>query len=105
MQDNEIKLTITRDENISIKDLSLVLTSFDSLLKDYLIKNSGSADVELKLKGVDKGSDIFFMEVLVAASLIPIDSYISSINELFEFIRNLKDIFKKPVEEIKEDKF
>ncbi|MDR1461457.1 MAG: hypothetical protein LBI78_07420 [Campylobacteraceae bacterium] len=105
MEENEIKLTITRDNNISIKDLSLALTSFDSLLKDYLTKNSGSADVQLNLKGVEKGSDIFFMEVVVAASLIPIGSYIDSVNGLFEFIRNLKDIFKKPVEEIKEDKF
>ena len=96
-----IKFTIQKDEPIDIKALADALLALNNSIDEYIYLTQGASGIKTTLKSVEKGSDIF--NLLVCGSLM-FNELLPSINAYFEFFNNIKNISKKSVDEIKNDK-
>lgn len=66
--------------------------------------DKGLGGVELQLKSVEKGSDVFNFLVHIG-SLLPPNECISAINAYFELWYNLKTIKQQSIEQISQEKY
>lgn len=97
-----VKLTINKDEPLELTALSRALLSLNDAINEYAAISCGTDGVKTTLQSVEKGSDIFY---LVVTGAIMFDQLLPTINAYFDFFNNVKNIGKRSVDDIKEDKF
>ncbi|QKF62944.1 hypothetical protein CMCT_0805 [Campylobacter mucosalis] len=97
-----IKVTIERDQPLDIATFSKALLSLNNAVDEYVSLSSGTSGIKATLNGVEKGSDIIY--ILITGAVM-FDTLLPTINGYFEFFNNIKNIGKKSVDDIKEDRF
>lgn len=97
-----IKVTIERDQPLDIATFSKALLSLNNAVDEYVSLSSGTSGIKATLNGVEKGSDIIY--ILITGAVM-FNMLLPTINGYFEFFNNIKNIGKKSVDEIKDDKF
>lgn len=96
-----ISLKIEKHKALDINVLGNALISLNNLVSEYLESNI-NAEVNLNLKNVEKGSDIFNFIVSVSQSLFSKNN-IDYINSLFDLFKSLSTIKDKKVNEIEKE--
>lgn len=97
-----IRLKIDKDSPLGLTELSRALLSLNNSIDEYVATSCGTSGTKTTLQSVEKGSDVFNMVIVLA---VMFGEALPTINAYFEFFNNLKNIGKRSVDEIKEDKF
>lgn len=96
-----IRFATQKDNPIDIKTLSNALLALNNSIDEYICITQGTSGIKTTLKSVEKGSDVFN---LVICGALMFGELLPNINAYFEFFNNIKNIGKKSVDEIKDDK-
>lgn len=105
MKEIIITLKIEKQKPMQLQNLSNAILSLNESLNNFITQDKGMGNVELQLKSVEKGSDIFNFLVFVN-SLLPPNELINAINNYFNFFISLKSlIIDKTAKEIQTIKY
>lgn len=104
MQEIIITLKIQKQQALRLETLSNAILSLHHSLSSFVEMDKGLGGVELQLKSVEKGSDVFNFLVHIG-SLLPPNECISAINAYFELWHNLKTIKQQSIEQISQEKY
>ncbi|WP_298789062.1 hypothetical protein [uncultured Campylobacter sp.] len=97
-----IRLKIDKDSPLGLIELSKALLSLNNSIDEYVATSCGTSGTKTTLQSVEKGSDVFNMVIVL---VVMFGEALPMINAYFEFFNNLKNIGKRSVDNIKEDKF
>lgn len=105
MQEIIITLKIEKEKPIQLQNLSNAILSLNESLNNFITQDKGMGNVELQLKNVEKGSDIFNFLVFIN-SLLPPNELINAISNYFNFFISLKTLITdKTTKEIQKIKY
>lgn len=104
MTSEELKLIIQKDEPLELDALAKALMSLNSALNEYTCTQTGYDGIKISLERVEKGSNVFVLAVGATAAFLEFEKPLNIINGFFELVKNIKDIGKKSINDIKEDK-
>lgn len=99
-----ITLKIQKQQALHLETLSNAILSLHHSVGSFVEIDKGLGGVELQLKSVEKGSDVFNFIVHIG-SLLPLNECISAINAYFELWQNLKTIKQQSIEQIQQEKY
>lgn len=100
-----IRIRIEKDEPIEIAVLCKALLSLNNSIEEFISIQTGVSKVKTTLQSVEKGSDIFNLYIHAVSGVLAISEFLPTVNAYFDFFNNIKNINKKSIDDIREDRF
>lgn len=104
MEKVQFEVKLVHEKPVDLIEMANSLIALDNISKSHISKEHGLKESKILLKGVKEGSDIYQLALDFGAVTLPLLDGVSSINEVLGYIHSYKDIEKKSVEEIRDNR-
>lgn len=104
MDSVKIEVCLKHERPVDIITMANSLIALNNMAIEHIGKESGAREAKLMLEGVREGSDIYSIAIDFGAGVLPIVDGIIQVIGFFDFLKSFKDIEKKSIAEIKENK-
>lgn len=104
MEKVEFEIKLVHDKPVDLIQMANSLIALNNIAQAHISKEHGVKDSKILLNGVKNGCDIYQVALDLGTAALPMLDGISSIKDVLDYISSYKNINKKTVEELRDNR-